>query len=146
MITCNPSQNATHATHASTTSTPPTQARHPSHRRQHVTHAGSPPSPPTVVRHSHKHASQATHASTNSTPFLKHGSQVSVFRQKQYIKDKITIASLKNINENKILSFIQNLKVLAGITQKRAVKALFSLWSLKKRKLIFIEKVKNKRF
>ena len=38
------------------------------------------------------------------------------------------------------------MEVLAGVTQKRAVKALFSLWSLKKRKLAFIEKVKKKRF
>ena len=38
------------------------------------------------------------------------------------------------------------LKVLAGITPNRAVKALFSLWSLKKRKLSFIEKVKMKDF
>ena len=35
------------------------------------------------------------------------------------------------------------LKVLAGITQKKAVKVLFSLWPLKKRKLGFIEKVKK---
>ena len=32
------------------------------------------------------------------------------------------------------------------ITQKRAVKALFSLWSFKKRKLVFLEKEKKKRF
>ena len=34
---------------------------------------------------------------------------------------------------------------MAGITQKRALKALFPLWSLKKRKLGFIEKVKKKK-
>ena len=38
------------------------------------------------------------------------------------------------------------LKFLAGITLKKAVKPLFSLWLLKKRKLGFIEKVKKKRF
>ena len=35
------------------------------------------------------------------------------------------------------------MEVLAGVTQKRAVKALFSLWSLKKRKLVFIEKIRK---
>ena len=38
------------------------------------------------------------------------------------------------------------LKVSTGIAQKRAVRDLFSLWSLKKRKLSFIEKVKMKEF
>ena len=38
------------------------------------------------------------------------------------------------------------MEVLAGVTQKRAVKALFSLWSLKKWKLVFIAKVKKKSF
>ena len=32
------------------------------------------------------------------------------------------------------------LKLLAGITQKRALKTLFSFWFLKKRKLNFIKK------
>ena len=32
------------------------------------------------------------------------------------------------------------------MAQKRAVKALFSLWSLKKRKFGFMEKVERKRF
>ena len=68
--------------------------------------------------------------------------QVGVFYQKQYIKDKITIASLKNISENKILKWT---KVLAGITQKRAVKTLFSLWSPKKRKLGFYWKSKEEK-
>ena len=44
------------------------------------------------------------------------------------------------------IKFQNELKVLASITQKRAVKALFSLWSLKNMKLVFIEKVKKKRF
>ena len=35
------------------------------------------------------------------------------------------------------IKFQNERKVLAGITQKRAVKALFSLWSLKKRKLVY---------
>ena len=38
------------------------------------------------------------------------------------------------------------INVLFEITQKRAVKALFSLSFLKKRKLGFIEKVNKKRF
>ena len=36
--------------------------------------------------------------------------------------------------------------MFARITQKRAAKALFSLWSLKNMKLVLIEKVKKKRF
>ena len=39
-----------------------------------------------------------------------------------------------------------NLHCLAGITQKRAVKALFSLWSLRKTKSGYTEKVKEKDF
>ena len=66
---------------------------------------------------------------------------VGVFRQKHYIKDKITVASLKKLMK---IKFLNELKVLAGITQKRAFKALFSLWSPKKRKLGFIEKVRHK--
>ena len=38
------------------------------------------------------------------------------------------------------------MKVSAGITQNRAVKALFSLWSLKKNKSVFIAKEKKKDF
>ena len=69
--------------------------------------------------------------------------QVGVFYQKQYIKDKITIASLKNISENKILKWTES---FGWDNTKKSLKALFSLWSLKKRKLVFIEKVKKKRF
>ena len=36
---------------------------------------------------------------------LGEGTYVGAFRQKQHIKDKITIASLKNISENKILKW-----------------------------------------
>ena len=32
-----------------------------------------------------------------------------MFRQKQYIKDKITIASLKNISEDKILKWTESI-------------------------------------
>ena len=38
-----------------------------------------------------------------------------------------------------------NLKVWLGQEKNTAVKDLFSLWSLKKRKLGFIEKVKKKK-
>ena len=67
---------------------------------------------------------------------------ISVFRQKQYTEDKITISSLKNISENKVLKWTES---LAGITQKRAVKALFLLSPLKKMKLVFIEKSKEEK-
>ena len=36
------------------------------------------------------------------------GRQVGVFRQKQYIKDKITVASLKSNTENKILKWAES--------------------------------------
>ena len=68
--------------------------------------------------------------------------KVGVFRQKQCIK-KITITSFKNISENKILKWTES---FGWDNTKKSLKALFSLWSLKKRKLVFIEKIKKKRF
>ena len=53
------------------------------------------------------------------------------------MKEKIIMPSLKI---NKIL------KIVGSDGTKRAVKALFSLWSLKKRKFGFMEKVERKRF
>ena len=68
--------------------------------------------------------------------------QVGVFYQKQYIKDKITIASLKNISENKILKWTE----IFGWdnTKKSGESLIFIVVPLVK--LVFIEKVKKKIF
>ena len=71
------------------------------------------------------------------------GNLKGIFCQKQYIKQKSIIASIKKLEKMKI----KNLHTFfTGITQKRAVTALFSFWSLNKRKLEFTEKVKRNRF
>ena len=44
------------------------------------------------------------------------------------------------------IKFSNKITFLTGIKLKRAAKALFLLWSLKKRKLRFIEKVRKKKF
>ena len=61
------------------------------------------------------------------------GRQVGVFRHKENITKSVEQIITISSKNNQLKKLNTNWDVMAGMTQKRALKALFSLWSLENR-------------